>query len=86
MAYSHSQIQLYQTCPRRYRYEKVDKFPIPNDEQKVNLYFPLGNAVHYALEMLYKGVRQKYIPRLDMIEFHYHQQREKELKELLIKT
>jgi hypothetical protein len=86
VAYSHSQIQLYNTCPRRYRYEKVDKFPIPADEQKVNLYFPLGNAVHYALEMLYKGLRQKYVPELSMIERHYNEQWNKELKELLKKT
>lgn len=86
MAYSHSQIQLYKQCPRRYRYEKVDKFPIPADEQKVNLYFPLGTAVHYALEMLYKGLRQKYIPRLDIIHRHFKECREKEMKEILKKT
>jgi CRISPR/Cas system-associated exonuclease Cas4 (RecB family) len=86
MSYSHSQIQLYRTCPRKYRYEKVDKYPISEDEQRPNLHFPLGNAVHHALEMLYKGLQQKYIPTLDRVLYHYDQHWNKELKELCSKS
>lgn len=86
MAYSHSQIQLYQTCPRRYRYEKVEKLAILKEDIKTNLYFPLGNAVHHALEMLYKGVQQKSLASLERILQHYQYRRDKELQELVTKT
>ena len=52
--YSHSQIQMYLSCPLKFCYEKIEKIrpDIPNE----SLTLVLGTATHKALEELYKKV------------------------------
>ena len=60
MAYSFSQLQTYQQCPLKYRFEKVDRLKpdIPNE----SLHLVLGSCVHNALEELYKKVSDLVVP------------------------
>lgn len=55
--YSHSQIQSYQKCPLRYRFEKIDAIPVP---KVAAIPLSLGTAVHSALETLY-GYRRNLV-------------------------
>lgn len=48
--YSHSQLQTFQTCPLKYRFEKIDAIPVP---KVAAIPLSLGTAVHAALETLY---------------------------------
>lgn len=48
--YSHSQLQTFQTCPLKYRFEKIDAIPVP---KVAAIPLSLGTAVHSALETLY---------------------------------
>lgn len=73
MAYSHSQLQLYQTCPLKYRYEKVDKYKVSADEDIENLYFVLGTSVHSWLEELYKFTKNKAIPTYEYVLSKYNE-------------
>lgn len=82
MAYSHSQLQLYQTCPLRYRYEKVDKYKVSADEDIENLYFVLGTSVHGGLEELYKFTRNKKIPTYEYVLKQYNEIRESEINRI----
>lgn len=73
MAYSHSQLQLFQTCPLKYRYEKVDKYKVSADEDIENLYFVLGTSVHSWLEELYKFTRNKATPTYAYVLWKYNE-------------
>lgn len=50
--YSHSQIATYTTCPRKYKYDKIDG--LGKETKESSLILILGTAVHAALEFLYK--------------------------------
>ncbi len=82
MAYSHSQLQLYQTCPLKYRYEKVDKYKVSTDEDIENLYFVLGTSVHSWLEELYKFTRNKAIPTYGYVLGKYNEMRNSEISRI----
>lgn len=58
--YSFSQVQTFQTCPLKYRYQYVDK--LWADLKEDNLSFALGSSVHNCLEWLYKRVMAKILP------------------------
>ncbi|MEI7477273.1 MAG: PD-(D/E)XK nuclease family protein [bacterium] len=64
MAYSFSQLQSFQDCPLKYRFEKVDKIGTPSLPA---LPLMLGSAVHSALEQLYAQRRLLVIPSEDMV-------------------
>jgi len=60
--YSHSRLSVYETCPRQFRFQYVDKVAVPEVES-VEMF--LGSRVHAALQDLYDRVRQGKVPALD---------------------
>ena len=62
--YSHSRLTVYETCPRQYRYQYVDKVPVPEVET-VEMF--VGSQVHSALEDLYRLVAARKVPGLDEV-------------------
>ncbi len=68
--YSHSRLGVYETCPRQYRYQYVDKVPLP--EVKTAEMF-VGSQVHTALEDLYRQVAARRVPALDELLAGYRQ-------------
>nr|MBN2276867.1 PD-(D/E)XK nuclease family protein [candidate division Zixibacteria bacterium] len=49
-SYSNSRIETFQTCPRQYKFQYIEKAAV---EKPVGVEAFLGNAVHHALEKLY---------------------------------
>ena len=47
--YSHSRLSVYETCPRQFRFQYVDKVAVPEVES-VEMF--LGSRVHAALQDL----------------------------------
>jgi putative RecB family exonuclease len=68
--YSHSRLGVYETCPRQYHFQYVERVPVP-EVTTVEMF--LGSHVHAALEELYAAVRQRAIPELDRLLEGYHQ-------------
>ncbi len=67
--YSFSQINTFTQCPRKYRYQYVDKIPQWDFEQSPDLF--LWKAVHEVLEMLYKRLNEMQKPtREDIIAWY----------------
>jgi putative RecB family exonuclease len=62
--YSHSRLTVYETCPRQYRYQYVDKVPVP-EVRTVEMF--VGSQVHSALESLYTQVKREVAPALDAV-------------------
>lgn len=60
--YSHSRLSAYETCPRQYRFQYLDRLDVPEVET-VEMF--LGSRVHEALEALYLNVRFGRIPSLE---------------------
>ncbi len=69
MQFSHSQINLYQTCPRKYAHQYIDRMKVSSD----SLHLVLWSAVHAWLERLYEQVRDHKIPSLDDVLTAYQQ-------------
>ena len=61
--FSPSKLNVYQDCPRRYRYRYVDK--IKRDTKSVEAF--LGTCVHSAFEKLYEEVGHGKLPALEDI-------------------
>jgi len=57
--YSHSRLGVYETCPRQYHFQYVERVPMP---EVTTAEMFVGSHVHAALEELYAGVRQREIP------------------------
>src|SRR3989304_4472864 len=57
--YSHSRLSTYETCPRQYRFQYLDRLEVPEVETAGQF---LGSRVHEALEALYANVRFGRIP------------------------
>ena len=76
--YSHSQIQTYLTCPRKYQYDKLDG--LGKNTQESSLHLALGHAVHYALEYLYNQVTDIKLPDQQKTLDTFQYQRERELE------
>ena len=62
--YSHSRLGVYETCPRQYRFQYVDKVPVP-EVKTVEMF--VGSQVHSALEDLYRAVSRGSVPPLDAV-------------------
>jgi RecB family exonuclease len=62
--YSHSRLGVYETCPRQYRFQYVDKVPVP-EVRTVEIF--VGSRVHSALEDLYTEVKRGAAPVLEAI-------------------
>ena len=57
--YSHSRLSVYETCPRQYRFQYLDRLDVPEVETAGQF---LGSRVHEALEALYANVRFGRVP------------------------
>ena len=57
--YSHSRLGVYETCPRQYRFQYVDKIAVP-ELRTIEMF--LGSQVHSALETLYAEVARGTVP------------------------
>ncbi|MBI2154419.1 MAG: PD-(D/E)XK nuclease family protein [Candidatus Rokubacteria bacterium] len=65
--YSHSRLSVYETCPRQYRFQYLDRLEVPEVDTVERF---LGSRVHEALETLYLNVRFGRVPSLDnLLEF-----------------
>ena len=62
--FSHSRLRVYETCPRQYRYQYVDRVKVPEVETAEMF---LGSHVHAALEALYRSVKVGHTPTLDEV-------------------
>lgn len=62
---SHSQLQTYKQCNLKYRFQYVDKMATTFDQTVHTL---LGNAVHSALEFLYKQVSNYQMPTIEQVQ------------------
>ena len=68
--YSTSQVQTYVQCPLKYRYEYVDKVPLPEFVETADTL--LWKLVHETLEKLYDDVNVLKTPsKEDLIKFYY---------------
>ena len=66
--YSHSRLSVYETCPRQYKFQYLDRLDVPEIETVEQF---LGTSVHEALEALYLNVRVGKIPALEsLMEFY----------------
>lgn len=67
-SYSNSKIGTFNTCPRQYKFEYIEKASV---EKPVGVELFLGNAVHRVLEKLYTLKRNGRIQTLDeMLKFY----------------
>lgn len=75
--YSFSQIQLFQTCPLKYRYQYIDKIDIKEESLSLALWI----AVHATLEFLYNSIfsfsNKK--PELNILLTYFQDYRHKEI-------
>ncbi|MBU0761821.1 MAG: PD-(D/E)XK nuclease family protein [Candidatus Altiarchaeota archaeon] len=69
MIFSHSRIECFNECPRKFRYRYIDKVVI-EDFDTVERY--MGRKVHEALEYLYKKAMYGDAPDIDDIVRHYN--------------
>lgn len=51
--YSPSQFEEYVTCPRKYRFKRIDKIEEKSDPKNLNLEF--GSSIHATIEHFYKN-------------------------------
>jgi putative RecB family exonuclease len=69
--YSHSRLEEFHTCPRKYRFKRIERVSVPT-RVAADLY--LGDVVHRALEILYKhGSDGVLYPLDDIIAFSREQ-------------
>jgi hypothetical protein len=74
--YSFSQLKLYDLCPRKFRYQYVDKIPYADELPSPELI--IGKAVHAGLAYLYEHrIHQKHPKREEILTF-YEQEFDKE--------
>lgn len=62
---SHSSVNLYKTCPQRWRFRYIDKVP-----EKPRSFFSFGKSVHTGLEYLFSATPGTW-PTLDDVLAHY---------------
>jgi|SRR6185503_1852326 putative RecB family exonuclease len=66
--YSHSKLSVYETCPRKYRFQYVERVKVP-EVKTVEMF--LGSRVHDTLESLYRRVKAGTVPTLDDVLADY---------------
>ncbi|MFA4925306.1 MAG: PD-(D/E)XK nuclease family protein [Candidatus Aminicenantales bacterium] len=66
MVYSHSKLETYQNCPRKYKLCYLDR--IPSEEEGIEAF--LGSRFHEAMEQLYSELRFR-IMKLDEVKAYY---------------
>jgi putative RecB family exonuclease len=74
MRYSHSRIETYKSCPKKFYYQYIEK---PEIEEKKGIEAFLGSMVHLALEKLYKDLKFTKLNSLEEILEYYSEEWEK---------
>jgi putative RecB family exonuclease len=74
--YSHSRLGVYETCPRQYRFQYVDRLEVADEAEAIQLF--LGSRVHEALEALHRELLRGRLLSLDELVnvFRHHWERE----------
>lgn len=78
--YSHSAVQSFEQCPRRYKFEKIDKPEVP-DVVSADMY--MGNAVHRVLRHVYLTAANGRVPTLDSLLAMYAEEWDKPARETI---
>jgi putative RecB family exonuclease len=82
--YSFSQISMYKTCPRKYRYKYIDKIDEPATAWSPDLF--LWTVVHSVLETLYKRLNEMQQPTLEEMLSRLDQERaERDENEIVLR-
>lgn len=68
MMYSHSRLGAYETCPRKFAFQYIEKPDIPRRDS-IEAY--MGTRVHDALEHLYGAVRMDRVPKWEEVRDYY---------------
>ena len=64
-SYSYSALETFSTCPRKYKFQYLDRIDIP---KRITADAYMGNAVHRTLDMLYRSQGESYtMPREELI-------------------
>lgn len=66
--YSHSRLETYENCPRRYKLQYIDRIPVP-EEKGIEAF--MGGVVHEALEGLYRDIKMCRPPSLEAVLQRY---------------
>ncbi|HOZ35697.1 MAG TPA: PD-(D/E)XK nuclease family protein [archaeon] len=74
MRYSHSRIETYKSCPKKFYFQYIEK---PDIEEKKGIEAFLGSMVHLALEKLYKDLKFTKLNSLEEILEYYSEEWEK---------
>lgn len=69
-AYSHSSIETYTDCPRRYKFRYIERLELPEEVVGVEAF--LGSTVHSVLEKLYKDLLLSRTNSLDELLAFYN--------------
>lgn len=69
MAYSHSQLETYETCPLKYRLRYIDR--VKAERKSIEAF--MGTLVHATLEKLYRDLRMSRLPTVEELETHYQE-------------
>ncbi len=67
--FSHSRLQTFERCPRRFHYRYVRE--LPPEGESVEAF--LGKRVHEVLERLYRAVGRGHLPSLEQVRSRYRQ-------------
>ncbi|MBI5711602.1 MAG: PD-(D/E)XK nuclease family protein [Candidatus Eisenbacteria bacterium] len=67
--YSHSRLETYRQCPRKFHYRYVARVELPEEPEQIAAF--LGSRVHEALEHLYTQVRKGPVVALRDLLDHY---------------
>ncbi|MEM4181594.1 MAG: PD-(D/E)XK nuclease family protein [Candidatus Pacearchaeota archaeon] len=80
--YSHSKISTFEQCPKKYKFQYIDKIE-PDIETTIEAF--MGDLVHRTLEKLYKDrYFQKENTKKDLIDFYNKLWKEEFSKEIII--
>lgn len=67
--FSHSRIECFRHCPRKYYYQYVGKVKLPESPRQIFLF--LGTTCHDSLEWLYNRVTNGHLPSRDDLLNHF---------------
>ena len=74
MRYSHSRIETFKSCPKKFSFQYIEK---PEIEEKKGIEAFLGSMVHLALEKLYTDLKFTKVNTLEEILDYYEKEWEK---------
>ncbi len=70
--YSHSRIESFRHCPRKYFYRYIAKIELPEQPEQIATF--LGSRVHAVLEHLYERVAKGIVPSVESLREQFDQE------------